>query len=456
MAERKMKRRDFLKSAATVSVGSVLGAGLASACQTAATPAAEVPAEGAATEAPADAPAEAPAVVQDKRPINVVGIFPLSGFIAADGEEMRNGTVMAIDEINEQLGGLAGHELKYIEVDDVDSVGDQVTTAFERAIDVEKADVIFSGYHLTSAPEFDICANAGVLYYNVNTQKAWTDRYASDPEKYWSIFQCDPNDEWYGGGFAQYLDHLVATDQFVPEQGKTAAILHGDDTYDSFIGNTFNDTAQELGWDIVLKDTFTVGQVADWGPMLSNVRDANPSVFFSVTYNPADNAAMIQQWAQNPINAMVYQQYGPSVPEYLELAGEAANGVIWATVLGFLPDEIGDDFTARYEAKFGQTPGWANAPGCYDTTWTWAKAVALANDPFDYKKVAKLTEEGIHRGVTGSITFEDHGGRCYPWQTPDSSLGQAHIIVQIQDGQHQVIFPEPYDRSVYQTPPWFA
>ncbi len=447
----KMKRRDFLKSAATVGVGSVLGAGLASACQTAATPAAEVPAEGAATEAPAGAPA----VVQEKRPINVVGIFPLSGFIASDGEEMRNGVVMAVDEIN-GLGGLVGHELKYIEIDDVDSVGDQVTTAFERAIDVEKADVIFSGYHLTSAPEFDICAEAGVLYYNNNTQKAWTDRYSSDPEKYWPIFQTDPNEEWYGGGFARYLDRIVANGEFVPESGKTAAILHGDDTYSSFIGNTFNDTALELGWDVLLKDTFTVGNVADWGPMLSNVRDVNPSVFFSVTYNPADNAAMIKQWAANPIPALIYQQYGPSVPEYLDLAGEAANGVIWATVLGFLPDEIGMDWVSAYEAKFGQTPGYANAPGGYDQVWVWAKAVALAGDPFDYQKVAKMTEMGIHRGVTGGSAFSDHAGQCYPWQVNDPSLGQAHTIYQIQDGQQVLVFPDPYTTGTFQTPSWFG
>ena len=451
MSENKMKRRDFLKSAATVGVGSVLGAGLASACQTAATPAAEVPAEGA----PGEAPSGAPAVVQDMRPINVVGIFPLSGFIAADGEEMRNGVVMAVDEIN-ALGGLVGRELKYIEVDDVDSVGDQVTTAFERAIDVEKADVIFSGYHLTSGPEFDICANAGVLYYNNNTQKAWTDRYQSDPEKYWPIFQTDPNEEWYGGGFARYLNYLVDNGLFEPQQGKTAAVLHGDDVYSSFIGNTFNDTAQELGWDILLKDTFTVGNVADWGPMLSSVRDVNPSVFFSVTYNPADNAAMINQWAANPIPALVYQQYGPSVPEYLDLAGEAANGVIWATVLGFLPDQIGTDWVAAYEAKFGQTPGYANAPGGYDQVWVWAKAVALAGDPFDYQKVARMTEMGIHRGTTGASSFENHAGRCYPWQVNDPSLGQSHTIYQIQDGQQVLVFPDPYTTGEFQTPPWIG
>jgi branched-chain amino acid transport system substrate-binding protein len=453
MAERKMKRRDFLKSAATVGVGSVLGAGLASACQTAATPAAEVPAEGAATEAPAETPAEAPAVVQDMRPINVVGIFPLSGFIAADGEEMRNGTIMAIDEINDQLGGLAGHELKYIEVDDVDSVGDQVTTAFERAIDVEKADVIFSGYHLTSGPEFDICASAGVLYYNVNTQKAWTDLYASDPEKYWSIFQCDPNDEWYGQGFAHYLNNLVETGAYTPSS-LTASIIHGDEAYGTSIATTFETQIQEYGWEVLMKEALTVGNVADWGPYLSQVRDNPPGVLFTADYNPADNAAMIKQFTADPVDTLLYQQYGPSVPEYLELAGDAANGVIWATVLGFLPDEIGLDFVARYEARFGQTPGFANAPGCYDTTWTWAKAVALANDPFDYQKVAKLTEEGIHRGVTGSISFEDHGGRCYPWQTNDSSLGQAHTIFQIQNGEHVLVFPDPYTTGEFELPPW--
>jgi branched-chain amino acid transport system substrate-binding protein len=449
MSEPKMKRRDFLKSAATVGVGSVLGAGLASACQTAATPAAEVPAEGA----PGEAPAEAPAVVQEKRPINVVGLFPLSGFIAADGEEMRNGVVMAVDEINE-LGGLVGHELKYIEVDDVDSTGDQVTTAFERAIDVEKADVIFSGYHLTSGPEFDIVADAGVLYYNNNTQKAWTDLYQTDPERYWPIFQTDPNEEWYGGGFARYLNFLVENGQFEPPRGKTAAILAGDDTYSAFIGNTFNDTAQELGWDILLKEAFTVATVADWGPMLSKVRDVNPSVLFTADYNPAENAALTNTLAANPIPALIYQHYGPSVPEYLELTGENANGIIWATVLGFLPDEIGLDWVEAYEAKFGQTPGFANAPGGYDQVWVWAKAVALAGDPFDYQKVAQLTENGIHRGTTGGSSFENHGGRCYPWQVNDPSLGQSHTIYQIQNGEQVLVFPDPYATGEFQTPPW--
>jgi branched-chain amino acid transport system substrate-binding protein len=428
----------------------VVAASLA-ACQPAAAPTA---APAAATAAPAAAPTAAPAAPAEKRDINVVGVFPISGFIAADGIEMRNGVVMAVDEIN-ALGGLLGHKLKYIEVDDIDSTGDQVPTAFQRAIEVEKADVIFSGYHLNSSPEFDICANAGALYYNNNTQKAWTDRYSANPDKYWSIFQTDPNEEWYGGGFARYLNVLVETGQFTPERGKTAAILAGDDTYSAFIGNTFNDTAKQLGWEILLKESFTVATVSDWGPMLSKVRDVNPSVLFTADYNPAENASLSKAWAADPLNALLYQHYGPSVPEYLELAGEAANGVIWATVLGFLPDKIGNDWVAKYQKKFNTTPGFANAPGGYDQVWVWAKAAALAGDPFDYKKVAKMTELGIHRGVTGGSNFENHAGRCYPWQVNDPSLGQSHTIYQIQDMKQVLVFPDPYTVGKYQTPPWW-
>ena len=35
-----------------------------------------------------------------------------------------------------------------------------------------------------------------------------------------------------------------------------------------------------------------------------------------------------------PTPSLMYQQYGPSIPEYLELAGDDADGVIWSTVIG--------------------------------------------------------------------------------------------------------------------------
>jgi branched-chain amino acid transport system substrate-binding protein len=387
-----------------------------------------------------------------KGSLKVVGIFPTGGSIASDGKEMANGVKMAVDEINAR-GGLIGYNLNYVEIDDKDSTTDQITTAFNRAVSVEKPDVIFSGYHLASGPEFDIVANAGFLYYNVNTQVAWLQRYTGNPTKYWGIFQCDPTEYWYGQGFAYWVDGAF-NQGLLNVTKKTCSIISGQSAYGTVIGTGFETQIKQLGWTVVSKDGVAEGAVPDWGPVLSKVKSLAPSVLFTSDFSPADDAAMAKAWAATPTKTLVYQQYGPSVPDYLTLAGSAANGIIWATVLGLLPDKIGNDFRTRYQAKYGVQPGWANAGGCYDEVNVWAAAVAIAGNPKDYKAVAKATESVVWRGTTGSISFENHTGRQFPAQTPDASLGQPHIIVQIQNGVQKVVSPTPFTSGTFVLPPW--
>jgi branched-chain amino acid transport system substrate-binding protein len=384
--------------------------------------------------------------------LKVVGIYPVGGVIAADGKEMANGVKMAVDEINAR-GGLIGWHLDYVEIDDKDSSTDQITAAFNRAVSVEKPDVIFSGYHLASGPEFDIVANAGLLYYNVNTQIAWVNRYKGNPGKYWGIFQCDPAESWYGQGFAYWVDGAL-NQGLLNTRVKTCSIISGASAYGSTIATGFETQIKALGWTVLSKDPVSEGAVPSWGPVLSKVKQAKPSVLFTSDFSPADDAAMAKEWAATPTKTLVYQQYGPSVPEYLTLAGPAANGIVWATVLGLLPDQIGNDFRTRYAAKFGAQPGWANAGGCYDEVMVWAAGVAAAGDPKNYKAVAKATESVIWRGTTGSISFEDHTGRQFPAQTADASLGQPHIIVQIQNGVQKVVSPAPFTSGTFVLPPW--
>jgi branched-chain amino acid transport system substrate-binding protein len=387
-----------------------------------------------------------------KGSLKVVGIYPTGGVIASDGKEMANGVKMAVDEINAR-GGLVGYNLNYVEIDDKDSTTDQITAAFNRAVSVEKPDVIFSGYHLASGPEFDIVANAGLLYYNVNTQVAWVSRYTGNPSKYWGIFQCDPTEAWYGQGFAYWVDGAL-NQGLLNLRAKTCSIISGQSAYGTVIGTGFETQIKQLGWNVVSKDGVAEGAVPDWGPVLSKVKSLAPSVLFTSDFSPADDAAMAKAWAATPTKTLVYQQYGPSVPDYLTLAGSAANGIVWATVLGLLPDKIGNDFRARYQAKYGAQPGWANAGGCYDEVNVWAAAVATAGNPKDYKAVAKATESVIWRGTTGSISFVNHTGVQFPAGTADASLGQPHIIVQIQNGVQKVVSPAPFTSGTFVLPSW--
>ncbi|MDX6546797.1 MAG: branched-chain amino acid transport system substrate-binding protein, partial [Gaiellales bacterium] len=62
------------------------------------------------------------------------------------------------------------------------------------------------------------------------------------------------------------------------------------------------------------------------------------------------------------------------------------------------------------------------------------------------------------RGVNGSYMLgsPDQTGRSYPLETSDPSLGQAHLVFQVQGGAHRVLHPAPYAEAQFRAPPWTA
>ncbi|MFP3441834.1 hypothetical protein R0K18_29285, partial [Pantoea sp. SIMBA_133] len=80
----------------------------------------------------------------------------------------------------------------------------------------------------------------------------------------------------------------------------------------------------------------------------------------------------------NPTPSLVYMQYGPSVKSFRDIAGEAANGVVFSTVIGALQDEIGLEFERRYKERFGADSGHNSGMQSYNGAWIWATAAALA------------------------------------------------------------------------------
>ncbi len=392
--------------------------------------------------------------VGDTSPLRVVAPLALAGAIAATAEEVRAGAEIAIDEIN-ALGGVLGRPLEYDELD-IGESGDasQVRAAWTRVVETMEPDVLVTNGAIAMGPDLDVSAAAGVIYLNGNTRADWGPIYESNPEFYWSVFQVDPDETAYGTGFALFLDQLV-NDGKLEAPRKDVAIIAGDDPYGTHIADTFQRGIQEYGWSIHSRGSVTAGTVVDWGPVLSNFRASPPAVVFSTDFAVADNANMIKQWVQSPLPSLLYQQYAPSEAEYLELTGDAANGVIWSTVLGLQADQISDNFRAVFRERYGREPSWAYAGHAYDCVWLWAKAAAMSGDPNDTRKVAALIEQSIHRGVTGGISFpSEHTVPSYPSEIGDPSLGQPHVIAQIRDGQHIQIYPEPYTAGEFELPPW--
>ena len=117
--------------------------------------------------------------------------------------------------------------------------------------------------------------------------------------------------------------------------------------------------------------------------------------------------------------------------------------MLWSTTIGTLPDEIGNDFRDRYQAKYNAAAGLSQSGAQYDTVRLWARAAAQAGDPTDFKKVNEFLKATIFRGVVGTYRFDQKELTAvpYPDKVNDPSLAMPHLTYQIQDGKQVLLSP---------------
>jgi branched-chain amino acid transport system substrate-binding protein len=387
---------------------------------------------------------------------------PLTDFAAADGIEFKNGLTLACEEIN-ALGGILGRPIEPF-FEDTAQMGDATNVqAVQRLIDRHSVHAVINGYNVGSGAAIqDVIADAGIIYVHYDTTIAHNNLIKSNPEKYFGSFQGDPAEFWYGLGLLDYLQSLRASGRWKSANDKLAIITSAG-VYSINIANELKAKSGQYGWKVSLFETVNV-PISEWGPTLAKIRQDPPGVIVVTHFYPGDLAQFMIQFIQNPTPSLVYMQYGPSIPAFRDIGKEAVNGVLYATVIAALQDEIGTDFEKRYKAKFGAKAGHLSGCQPYDGCYIWATAAALAGgagapgDDKQNRKVAARMRSMIHRGVNGVTRFvpNEQAAYQYPTQVKDPSLAMPHQFLQIQDYKQgpALIAPTPYNTGQFLMPPW--
>jgi branched-chain amino acid transport system substrate-binding protein len=387
---------------------------------------------------------------------------PLTDFAAADGVEFKNGLTLACEEIN-ALGGILGRPLEP-HFEDTAQMGDATNVqAIQRLIDRHSVHAVINGYNVGSGAAIqDGIADAGIIYVHYDTTIAHNNLIKSNPKKYFGSFQGDPAEFWYGQGLLDYLKVLETTGQWKRANDKVAIITSAG-VYSVNIANAVKDKSGQYGWKVSLFETVNV-PISEWGPTLAKIRQDPPGLIVITHFYPGDLAQFMIQFKQNPTPSLIYMQYGPSIPAFREIGKDAVNGVLYATVIAGLQDEIGSDFEKRYKAKFGPNAGHLSGCQPYDGCYLWAAAAAIAGGTGEpgkeaqNRKVADRMRAMIFRGVNGVTRFiaNEQTAYQYPTQTKDPSLGMPHQFLQIQDYKKgpALVAPQPYDTGKFVTPPW--
>jgi branched-chain amino acid transport system substrate-binding protein len=383
-----------------------------------------------------------------EKPILIGAPIPLTGPYASDGEQMKMALELAVAEQNAK-GGLLGRplELKFGDVGGLEA--EKIKAVGERLLG-SGVDAIITGYD-DGGVDTKVFGASDVPYLHGNAMTLCTEPVAKNKEQYWNVFQYTYNDKAYGVDAAKRIFSEVPQEMGWQEPNKNVAIIKVDYAYNIVPADEFARLAKEKGYDVVVNETVPFG-VAEWGPILSRIESKEPAYITFWHLDPTDAARFIQQFAErfkgDGYNGIVYMQYTPSIPEFLELAGDSAEGLIWVGgKYGFGPKY--EDYRQRWVNKFGKEPAGMYAEATRDAFDIWVGAVEKTGCVDCYKNVADEILKTEFSGLAANYKFDPY----------DQSIVQSDEYMplvwnQIWEGKNVKLAPSEYKQGQYQKPPW--
>ena len=373
----------------------------------------------------------------------------------ADHQDWTNGAMMAIEELNAK-GGVLGRPLE-AKIIDLDMLSPEGNVAGFQSLIEGGAHAIASAFTIIPQPAMDTAAPSGIPYVHGNTSTVNVDLFKADPQKYRNVFQLDVAEKWYGTGFVRFMSDLKASGQWEPKNNKVH-IVQGQISYTQLISQATQEAVAKTNgeWEIAAVTDIQF-PAQDWAPVIRALQDTDAGAIMIDHWVAAELAAFAQQYAYDPVpGALVYLQYGPSQPEFLDLAAGAGEGMVWGTVYGVYADETGAAFREKYRAKYPGTMGMVYTGGGYDAVNILASAWESVGDLSNFDAVGDYIRNIEYRGINGfyKIDPDTNSGVSYPNMASDPEAGQAHLFFQVQDDEHRIIAPSPYAETSFRLAPW--
>ena len=372
----------------------------------------------------------------------------------ADHQDWTNGAMMAIEELNAK-GGVLGRPIE-AKIIDLDMLSPEGNVAGFQSLIEGGAHAIASAFTIIPQPAMDTAALSGIPYVHGNTSTVNVDLFKADPQKYRNVFQLDVPEKWYGTGFVRFMSDLKASGQWEPKNNKVH-IVQGQISYTQLISQATQEAVAKTNgeWEIAAVTDIQF-PVQDWAPVIRALQDTDAGAIMIDHWVAAELAAFAQQYAYDPVpGALVYLQYGPSQPEFLDLAAGAGEGMVWGTVYGVYADETGAAFREKYKAKYPGTMGMVYT--AVDMTLSiFFKCMESVGDPSNFDAVGDYIRNIEYRGINGfyKIDPDTNSGVSYPNMVSDPEAGQAHLFFQVQDDEHRIIAPSPYAETSFRLAPW--
>ncbi len=340
---------------------------------------------------------------EPQREVRVAVAGPFTGNAAAFGEMIKRGAERKAKEINES-GGINGMKLTLVFGDDTGTEKEANLVATRFATDRRILSVVG---HFNSA-----CSLAGKEIYKANGIVALSpgSTNVSVCEGSDWTFRNLYRDDFQGEFIANYIQNSLKEFQAV-------AILFDNDDYGRGLRDGFSAAAEKIGLNIVASEAYDRDNT-DFKAQLTSIKAKNPDlIFISGLYSQAGLIA--KQARESGITAQFFGADGVDSPDFLTIAGAAAEGTYLTTPFTFdLGGEEAQRVASEFEKDYGVLPDtWAALT--YDAMGMIADAIGktynadatLAENRKairDHLASLDTPEEG-YKGITGLTYFDING-----------------------------------------------
>jgi len=209
-----------------------------------------------------------PAQAQQKKPIHIGGSLPMTGAFAETAQWIERGMKYWVEEAN-QKGGLLGRPVELKIYDDQSNVQQAITMA-EKAITVDKVDLLFGGYPGTAARAvMPVAEKYKMVYVSMgghmkSFQQGYTYSFGGPPLM----------GEWWYLGLREWLGTMAEKDR-----PKKAAVY----TMNNPIGASLEESMIDLkkvGIELVINEKYNL-PLPDATPLVLKAKQMNCDILFS-------------------------------------------------------------------------------------------------------------------------------------------------------------------------------
>jgi branched-chain amino acid transport system substrate-binding protein len=332
---------------------------------------------------------------QGPGPIKIGAFGPISGNAAAQGQSLRAGIEMVV-KVRNASGGVLGRQIDLI-------VGDDAGKPEEAAVIARRfatRDNVCIALGSVSSPASLAAAQVFREEQLPQIVVSGTAQRITTQGNEW-VFRCTIPDRKFVADLADFISEKF------PRLKRFGFIYVNDDFgkggFDSFV-----EAGKRHGMTVAAGESYTRGDV-DFTAQLTKIRAPNPDAI--VDWSRYTEGALIQrQLRQLGMSLPRFGSDGIAPPAFLELAGEAANGVIYAT--HFSPATSADNpqavrFIESFRQQYGKLPDYVHAQA-YDAISIAIAAIERAKST-ERTAIRDALRKTDYASVRGPFKFDAKG-----------------------------------------------